>query len=172
MTNSTTDSHHTVDTVQLNTVGFVILSSCILILLISIGCCYRYYQNIRLSDEEKAEIQRQQSQNDNRIQNSELAASVVPLSTLPSDFAYPPPIKNAIRIKDSGLPGVICRSVDSGKTWESIKLPTNSYLVAAKSPSTGILYLLGSCGNSFFSTDYGLTWQSDPYINEENFHTV
>jgi hypothetical protein len=78
----------------------------------------------------------------------------------------------AVRLRDSGVPGTILRSLDSGISWIEVSLPTASNVVGAKAPSPDEMYVLDSEGCAFKSVDFGEVWILDPTINSTNFHEL
>jgi len=81
------------------------------------------------------------------------------------DWAPP----KAVRLRDSGMPGTILRSLDSGISWVEVKLPTSARVTAAKALSPDEMYLLDNDGHAYKSVDYGENWTLDATINEANF---
>lgn len=88
--------------------------------------------------------------------------------TLPGELAIP----KAVRLRDSGTPGIILRSLDSGISWTEVKLPTDAKIIAAKAPSPEAMYVMDSEGKAYKSEDYGEEWIQDVEINESNFNEL
>lgn len=66
-----------------------------------------------------------------------------------------------VKLKDSGQPGTILRSIDNGKHWEMVKIPTKYKIVRAKLLEEDLASLLDEVGSVFISVDHGLTWNHD-----------
>ena len=78
----------------------------------------------------------------------------------------------AVRLRDSGCPGTILKSSDSGISWVEIKLPTTAVIVSAKAPSPEEMYLLDCEGKVFKSVNFGEDWFQDTFLNENNFGEI
>ena len=83
---------------------------------------------------------------------------------------WTPPM--AVRIRDSGTPGTILRSIDSGLSWTEVKLPSECKIVAAKAPTPDAMYVLDSDGKAYKSIDFGEEWFQDDTVNENNVNEL
>lgn len=91
-------------------------------------------------------------------------------AAIKGDWAPP----KAVRLRDSGNPGSILRSLDSGISWSEVKLPQSApaRVKAAKVLSPDEMYLLDNNGIAFKSVNYGESWSIDPLIDENNFNDL
>ncbi|MDP3149198.1 MAG: YCF48-related protein [Ignavibacteria bacterium] len=58
-----------------------------------------------------------------------------------------------------GVEGTIIRTVDAGKTWETIKCPVNEILLNVNSYNSKVVIITGFNGTVLRSEDSGLTWE-------------